>query len=522
MKGLFFAGLLLANLNAYSADLSNVYKSLKDGEYEKVISSLESIKSTDKKFLSTKFYLLGLSYSRLQNFPMAIANYKLAVSEGNNANDLWYELGQALYAENELQLSRKAFFRSAKGDYNRAQSNYYIGHISQLLDDHKNAKKFFEEILKDPKAELEMQQVGRFQLAESLLQMARMKADTATYVEKYILPQMEIALKTIPKNETARDIERRIVEIQKEFGLDPALMRNGRPRPDSKPQYSFTQSFTYDSNFTLTNDLPENISTSKDTFIIESVLGISTAFDFKRRFIIRPSLDLTKTSHTDRDSASVYASDGYNINPKLRTSYEHKAFSAPASLLLDVSYEYQAEDRLAQKSVIFNNRTTSFTVGERFKYFQKGETTFKIKNKYFRSYSESLHNDSVSFSIDQILIHNKALYVILFLHNEIKYINAESNNVSSNTLRFDYIKPNFFSKTNLSLGLSNTWQTYEDTTKDEVRGVETTLSANMKLSRQVRKFFSVDLEHIYTKNSSDLETSNYSKNETTLSLNLSL
>ncbi len=522
MKGLIFSALLLTNLSAYSADLSNVYNSLKEGQYEDVITSLDQIKDSTKNFLSTKHYLKGLSYSRLQNFPLAIDNYKLAISYGNTSTDLWYELGQALYAENELQLSRKAFLRSAKSDYNRAQSNYYIGHISQLLDDHKNAKKYFEEILKDPKAEAEMLQVGRFQLSESLLQMARIKDDTQSYVEKYILPQMELSIKTLPKSETAKDIEKRILEVQREFGLDPSLMRNGRARPASKAQYTFSQIFTYDNNFTLSNDLPQNVSTSKDTFIFESVLGLSTSFDIKRRFIIKPSLTLTNTSHSDRDSSLVYASDGYNINPKLRTSYEHKAFSNPASLLLNFSYEYQAEDRLAQKEEIFNNRTTSFTIGERFKYFSKGETTLKFKNKYFRSYSESLHNDSTSFSIDQIIFHEKSLYVILFLYNDIKYINAETNNVTSNTLRFDYIRPNIFSKTTLSLGLSNTWQTYEDTTKDAQRGVETTLSYNMKLSRQIREYFSVDLEHIYTKNSSELETSNYSKNETSLSLNLSL
>lgn len=502
-------------------DLSSVYDSLKDAEYEDVITKLDQIKNNDLTFLQAKHYLKGLSYSRLQDYPRAIYEYKLSISKGNKTGDLYYELGQALYAENDLNLARKAFIQAANLNTKKSQSNYYVAHISQILEEFKVSKKYFEEILKDNEASKDLKQFSRFQLAESLLSMARPSNEAATIVEKYVLPQMNKALEEDKKSETAKDIEKRITEIQKEFGLDPNLMRNGKEIPEKRFNISFSQEMKYDNNYTLTSELPETKESQADTYILTSEVSLSYSFIIDRKFIIKPSLTLEKIYNTNRDDEEIYSNDANNIDGDIKFSLENKMFGKPSSIYFSVGHEYNAEDRESNKSIIFNSRSNILEAGVRFKYFSVGDSHFKIKTKNLTSYSESLNYDATTFSIDQTYMLSKSLLLFLAVYNSNNYINDESQNTTSNTFRIDYIKPNLFPKITANLGLSYTLQNYEDTTKDEQRGTETTLTYNLKLSRDVTKDLSCDFEYNYTKASSELEESNYSKHETSFKLNLS-
>ena len=511
-SSLVFGCLYLSTVNA--SDLTSVYNNFKNGNYVKVIELLDVKKQSDKKFLSTKYYLKGISYSRLQDYQSAIENFTLAVRNKSKSADLYYELGQAFYAQNELEQARKSFFRSAKNGFQKAQCNYYIGHISQLLDEHKNAKKFFAKILKDKTASESISQIARFQLAESLLHMAREKKEAIIYVKKYILPQMKKALSINKKSSTAKDITKRISEIEREFGLDPNLLVNGKRIPAKRLSINFSQSVAYDNNFTLTNDLPGNQQSQMDTYIFETSASTSYKYIYKRRYIIEPGLEIDNTLHSDRQEATIYSSDQYSITPSLDTSLAHKAFGKPAKLIFNIDYEYTAKDRESTKTKIFNNRTISFDLGDKFKYFSVGDTTVKLGRDLFRSYDESLDTDKNTFSIDQLIIKNKNIFVALYQRDATTFINDETNDTVSNLIRVDYIRPEIFPKINFNLGISNTWLTYEDPTKTETRGTETTLATTFKLTKTVSRLVSVDLDYTYTKNTSELEDNNYTKHVT--------
>jgi tetratricopeptide (TPR) repeat protein len=514
-------GPLLVSNNIKATDLSQVYKNFKGGEYENVISLLNQSKNKDKKFLATKYYLQGISYARLQDFDQAITNFTKAIRNGSTASDIYYELGQALYAQNELEQSRKSFFRSAKNGYQASQSNYYIGHISQLLDEHKNAKKYFSKILKDKSTSENLMQVARFQMAESLLHLARKKDDIPKYVKKYILPQMNKAYKLNEKSATGKDIYKRIKEIEREFGLDPNLLINGKRIPSKRISASFTQSFSYDNNFTLSNDLPGNQQSQRDTYIFDTTLRASYKHVLKRRYIITPSLKIENVVHGDRESDTVYSADEYTISPAVDIRFAHKLFQKPAEFILDIEHEYKAKDREAKKDRILNNRTNRVTIGEKFKYFKFGDSTVKFGKDYFRAYDEVLDYDKSSFSYDQLIIWKDKIFVALIQRDITSYVTSIENDTASNLLRVDYIHPNLFPKTSFNFGLSNTWLSYDDVTKATERGTETTLTSTFKLTRNLNNYVSADLDYTYTKNSSELESSNYTKHVTKIEISLS-
>ncbi len=516
MKKALFAFLILVNSYANTQVLTDVFKLLKQGSYEEIIKKLNNTKSRDKNFLGTKHYLVALSYSRSQDYQSAIENFAIAIKLDNKSPDLFYEFGQALYAMNELEKAQKAFFQSAKNDFKVSPSNYYIAHIYQLLDQHKNAKTFFEKIISDSSATTDMKQVARFQLTESLLEMARKTQDTKDIVKKHIIPGYEKAFSIKTSGSTAADISKRLLQVQDEFGLNPNKLVSGKKIPLKRFKASFSQEFTYNNNFTLTNDLPGNQQTKADTFVLVSELNIGYDFILKRRYTITPSLSLEKEIHTERDDSNVYSSDGYEIEPTIDFKFAHRAFNNPASLYFNFDYTYKAEDRESVKEQVFNNRTTTYELGEKFKYFKFGESTLKLKQKYFRSYSESLHIDTTTLAFDQIMIRKGKVYLLLLNYDMNDYINSSTNNTDSLLARVDMIWPLFMPKLTLNLGASYTWLKYDDADEAADNGTEKTLSTTLKFTREISKKSSLDLEYVYTKNSSLDEDSDYSSHETTL------
>jgi len=500
--------------------MTQVYSKLEKGEYESVIKLLDQSKLKSKKFLSTKNYLKGISYARLQDFENSVDYFKRAVKTGNKTADIYYEVGQGLYALNELEQSRKAFYRSAKLNYQVSQSYYYIGHISQLLDEHKNAKNYFSKILKRKDASENLIQIARFQLSESLLHLARTKSDTKSYVKRYILPQLNKALEINKKSATGRDITRRIAEIKKEFGLDPNLLVNGRRIPDKKITATLSQAFAYDNNFTLSNDLPGNLQTKQDTFVFTTVANVDYTAVFKRRYLITTGLNLENESHGNRQTSDVYSSDSYTLTPSVETKFAHKLFNKPANLLFNLEYEYKAKDKNGIKEKSFNNRTISFDLGEKFRVIKYGDTTVKFGRDQFRSYDELLNFDKTSISIDQLVYYRGKMYLLYFQTDKSDYFNNIANSTKNTLIRFDYISPEILPKINLNLGLSRTWLSYEDVSKSVARGTETTTDVITKFTKTVSKIVSADFEYIYTKNSSELEDSSYTKHETKFQVNL--
>jgi len=515
---LFFTLLFTINFNtlAQNSSFTDIYKVFKKGDYTQTIKLLKEQKKTAKSF-----YLFAISYNRLQEFDKSIPYFKAAIKAKSKSKDIFYEYGQALYAASELEKARSAFHKSAKLNFKAPSSYYYMGHISQVLEEYKKAKLSFEKILKLKDSDKAILQVARFQLAETLLSLARKKKDPKRIVKKYILPQLVKALKVDNDSTTAKDIKKRKSEIEKEFGLDPNLMINGRRISKKSYRLNFAQKLEYDNNITQSTDQPTVKATQKDSYIFETTANAHYRIILKRRFSLKPGIRFTKVKHNDRDSSEVYTNDYWSITPSLKNSFEHKLFNKMATTLFDLSYEYKERDREAKKEKVFYNRTITYTLGEKVKFFSFGDSTFKLKRKVYRSWDKSLHNDVSTFSYDQVVsIPRKFLLLFLYQYDGTDYFNNTSSSTKSNLIRFDFIKSNFLQSIDLGVNLSTTFLSYDDATESQNNGTEVTLASGFSLTKKVNKYVRFVIAYDYSHAYSDNESNKYSKHVTGATIKL--
>src|SRR5690606_25352863 len=94
--------------NLYADTLSDALTDYKLGSYQSMIEKLEKYQPKGDK-LGTKYYLMGVAYNRLQDFEKSVQAFAQAVRLKNDSPDLWYELGQALYANSDLRKAQQAF-----------------------------------------------------------------------------------------------------------------------------------------------------------------------------------------------------------------------------------------------------------------------------------------------------------------------------------------------------------------------------------------------------------------------------
>ncbi|WP_372654612.1 tetratricopeptide repeat protein [Halobacteriovorax sp.] len=508
-----------------SANETNVIKksleAFQTGSYTKVIEGLSSLRETSQN-RATKFYLIALSHNKLQNYDQSIPFFIKAIKSKSTAKDIYYEYGQALYANNELNKARIAFNKSNSLGYKKDSSIYYIAHISQILEENKIAKKFYTQIIKSETADSGLKQVARFQTGEVLLSMARENDETERLVKQFVLPQLDKAVEVDDSSSLAREIKSRKKEIEREFGLDPNILYNGKRISSKRWNLSFTQDVSFDNNISLTNDLPSSAASREESFVLKSKMRTGYDFIAKKRFIINPEIGITLKNHTNRDSDAVKSEDSYDISPTINTSLEHKAFNNPASLFFNIDYNYNSKYRTELSRKAFYNRSTTYTFGEKFKFFSKGDTSIKFKYKDLVSYTETLHNKTTSFSIDQLyLTQNSSIFMFLISYDSLDTYNNTSSSTNSTLLRVDYIKPNIFPKVTLHIGTSINFVSYTDANESLERGTEKTFTPSIKLTKKVTGNFKYSFGYSYTKNSSIKSDYDYSKHVTTSSIKYS-
>lgn len=493
------------------------YTLFKKGSYYQVIDMMKKIK--DKSLYSSKYYLLGLSYSKLQVFDEAAKNFKRAVKYRAKNTELYYELGQALFANNDLEMARKSFMRSFKKGYKKVTSLYYMAYISQILEEFKQAKKYYGKLTNNTKADIGLRQIARFQLAEVLTALNQNKSDDRSIVVKYILPQYQKALKLDAESDLAADIKKRIQELRKQYRLDPNLMINGRTLPKKRYTVKFSQKLKYDDNITLATDLPTTTSTQKESFVSDSSLLVKYQMPFVNRYVITPEVRLSSTLYGDRDTKEVFKNDTTFIAPALRTRLEHTVFGKMASLIFDIEHNVTNRDRGEVKNQIFFGRTTSFVFGEKFRLFSLGDTTFKVKRKSYTSYDSSNDYDGTTFQLTQIMSRtNGHLLLLLFINDMTRMKSSSTQDTDSYTLRADYIMPKYFMGYDVHFGFSTNFLDTKE--QSSTRGTEKTYTPSVEISRKLSKSIAYALVYDYTKKTSQDSTFSYTKQTFTFELKL--
>jgi tetratricopeptide (TPR) repeat protein len=505
---------------AQSNDFLTIYDLMTNGEYEEAIKKIENIKSNKRSIKSTKHYLLGISHARIQNFGPSLKNFVSAIKYGNKGKDIFYEMGQSFYANNDFLRAIKAFQKSIKLRYKPHQSHYYIGHIYQLMEEYAKAKVYFNNVIKIPNGKVEIKQAALFQLAESLLSLARHKMSTKHYVEKFVIKYMEQARDLDKKSAIAKDIERRIIEVKREFFLDPDLMYNGRLLPKKKWSGRLSQGFEFDDNHTLANDLPGNQQAQLSTYIIDTLVEVEKIFSHDKTYTYSPGFQFHNKYHTDRNNAQVYGSDIRKYTPYVKSTYEFKLFKRQARVLLDYEYEYETKDIDNNETLKYNSSTHILRPGLKLEYYKGNPTTAKAEYRLYTYHDDSLNHTSLSLSVDQQIRTKKNFFLAMAYYQIKSYETASQNDNSMLYLRTDYIRPGFMKLWNLNVAVSAMRLDYKDAQTAAEKGTETTLMTSLKLLRNINERSSFDVEYEFTKNTSDSESSNYNKNVFSIEYNL--
>lgn len=513
LAGLPLAALISFNLYAQSPAMDEFNQFYKSGQYAKAILALKKI-DLDEKNKGEKFYLLGQCFSKLQEFDKAITNYEMALKEGNQHEDLYYQYGQALYASNDLKKARSAFTESAKRSYNTPASTYYVAHISQILEEYALAKESYTALLKDKNADNKIKQISNYQLGETLLALMREKNNKQDALEKgvakYVLPLMKRAFTADKTSAVAADIKQRISELEKEFNLDPNLLLNGRKISPKRYSAYLLQKIKYDDNITLTNEENNVTQSKKESFIFESEAFGKYDFVFTKRFIISPEIRINFVQNSDQDSPEVFQNDTYSLNFNLKNKYEHTMFMAPASMLLDVEYSrnYKAWQQKHKREHYAD--AMSFGIGELFSFFSFGDTSIKLRFKDYKGENTTISNRTKSLSADQtFILPTQHLLIAFFEANFIDNYNNPTTNTNSYLGRFDYIIPEILPTYTLDFALA---MTVTDTKEQKAsRGTEFTLNPSLDLSKQISERFKIAVNYDFTKSNSKHTDYKYTK-----------
>tara|TARA_R110002072_G_scaffold276051_1_gene437401 strand:- start:139478 stop:141076 length:1599 start_codon:yes stop_codon:yes gene_type:complete len=511
---------LFISINSYAEPIAEAFKFYKMGEYQTALKTLNK-KMTSRKKLATREYLKGVIYNKLQSYDKSIPHFKRAIKLKSKAKDLYYEMGQALYATNALEDARIAFRKSYRAGFKKTSSLYYMAHVSQVLEKHKDAKNIFTQILKEEKEDFNILQISRFQLAESLLAMATTKNQTERLIADYILPQMEKAIEVDPKSNTASDIRDRIKELQKQYGLDPNIMKNGKNLPEKRWSINFSQDIKYDNNITQSTDLPTSQATQKDSYIFNTELGTNYQYNPNNRFILTPNFRVSNKEHSDRNNSTVFKNDSLSLFYGLKNSFEHTLFKQQASLMLDLDFNYISRDRNSKKSKEFYARSWTVSFGEKFKLSTLGSTTIKFKYKDYQGYLNNLNNKTKTVSINHTLItSSRNIFIFFYQSDFIDNYNDPTSSTDNHLFRTDYLYPNILKGHTLNLAMSVSF--LDTKAKQATRGTEKTYTPMFKWTRNVNKYLSTNISYEYTKNrSKDAASFNYTKHVTTFEVSAS-
>jgi hypothetical protein len=200
---------------------------------------------------------------------------------------------------------------------------------------------------------------------------------------------------------------------------------------------------------------------------------------------------------------------------------EHTLLGKMATLNFDIEHNVTNRDREAKKDKIFYGRATTFVLGEKFKYFNFGDSTLKFKRKAYDGYDPtgSGDYDSTTLQISQVMMRpNGDLAIFLFINDYTRMIKDSSQDTDSYLFRVDYIIPTFYHGFGLHLAMALTLLDTKEQSAD--RGTEKTYTPSIELTKKISSNVSYALAYDYTKKDSLNDSYSYKKQTFTFELKL--
>lgn len=497
-------------------DLSEFYNLYKKGSYQEAQISLGKI-PYNKSFEGTRHYLLALTYKYLQQHELAIPNFKKAIRLGKKSDDLFFEYGQSLYAMNELDAALRAFRISFKKGFKKPYSLYYIAHISELLEDHKAVKVNYVKIIKDPEADTTMKQVAYLRLASLVYENTKNKFYAENYIADYVVPLLNSGMALDESSDTAKEMRTKYDEILLKHNMHPLLLENGRFLSRQGTNLFFTQEIQSDTNVALESDNPTESNTTTDTASLasNSEFFYSKRYIGGRHFVLTPEIRMTFAHYFNRENSQVFQNDSYTIAPALRGSYNFSWNKKRAELLYEFDYNYTARDLYGIGERKFYGRTTMYSLGLRRKFFEEGDTTFKLRLRNLDSFFDDLSGPTTTLYLDQLYVRKNGHILLGLAIADLYRPENEFYATNSLLLRTDYLMPRLFH--GVDLNLSGSLFFLDTMEQSATRGVERLLTLEGRLQKRLSKKVRLALGASYRQNTSADEV-NYSYKRTIYSL----
>ena len=479
-----------------------------EGKYFSTIEELASIEANlspkaDNSVRGLIAYWKGICYSRVQNFPEAITSFSKSLSLNFAPKDLHYEYGQALFAAEKLSEARLQFRESLKKKFKRGVSLYYIAFISKEMGEKSKAFSFFRSINKlDPAEVKEVQQPSEMHIGDLYLEQVEKESDAFKSIENVVIPQYKRALDLNPESGLAPLIKDKIVKLQTKYDLILFQLRNGRPTLNPPHFLRIAQEIGMDSNVTFS---PAETTISKarqgSTFSKTDFIGRYT-FYHEDYFSIAPELRFNSTYYFNR-VPEIYRNDNYLIAPAIRTAYEHSLWNKPASFLVDYDYNESRRDVNSRQKLDFSSRSHTLMLGERFNYFNTGESILRLRYRMLESYVNA--SDSTMTSLVYEQLKSLKLHTLLFFFSYDR-MRVQNNLFDSDSLTFrtdlimarfrDWFTPSF------SLALTST----DPINDQENRGRELLINPSFRLSKTYKKNWRANARFDYQSNQSKDKT----------------
>lgn len=474
------------------------------GKYQSTVEELKSLETrlgpgASKQTLGLINYWKGICYNRLQDFSQSIASFDKSLQLDYAPADIHYEYGQALFAAEKLSEARLQFRESLRRKFKRGVSLYYIGYISKEMGERKKAYTFLKSIEKLDEAEaVEVKQAAEMQIGDIFLEQVEKRGDAFKSIEASVIPQYQKAFEVNPESALAPIIQDKILKLQRRYDLVLFKLRNGRPTLVPPYFLRLSQEFGMDSNVTF-SPAETTISKSKQSSGYSKTDFIGRYTFYHRDYLsIAPELRVNNTYYFNR-VPEIYRNDNYLIAPALRTSYEHELWKRPASFLVDYDYSEARRDVNAEKKLKFSSRAHTFMIGERFNFFDGGETILRLRHRMLDSYLSDSDSKTTSLVWEQIKSY-KTHTLLYFASYDMMRVKDETFDTNAFTLRGDVIfaRVRDWFTPSVGLGITST----DPVNNRGGRGRELLINPSGRLSKTFKKNWRANLKADYQKNNS--------------------
>lgn len=491
--------ILLYCISSFAANLTfneQLSESYKNGEYTSIIDSTNSIDPFLNKdgYIS---YLRGSSLLEINQFELAKDSLLDAYKKRNRQKDIFYKIGQTLFALEEYKKSRVFFKKSIERKFKIAVSLYYIGFASSKLKDFKTAVRIYSTIEKlSVEEKQDVIQAARYQIADIYFEQVKTKSGIFESIKNYVIPQYKKALEWDDESILAEEIRNKIKKIEQQYEIVLYKMRNGRRT--SIPRYFLKGGFFggYESNV---NNLPKDTvdaaesSNTPGGLSSDDISGAYMGTSLFSRYSYYPSSTVSLSPELGFEykkylssSDSIKSNDVISINLGGFFTYEHFAYERAATSSLRLNYNLRAADSDVDST--YSEQDSYFTVvlSEELEYFKGNPTVLRLSHTTLQSVTDTKNSSVNSLIFEQLIDSKYFIYYLYSSYDFTRYPSLETEDTNSFTIRNDFIFNSVYDFINLGPYLSYTGSDFiNDSNKRSTGLIEYGINLNRPIIRKV-------------------------------------